>query len=471
MKIKVTKTFIALLIMSFFGLNLLVTNTFADSPYGMDYVGEIDLGEANVQASAEITAKLNGLTKLESGDLSWTYSGNWQDGYTKATSGPCRSVRYFISDSSVMPAGSYSYSYSSNRYEITVEYLDITRELLAEDAEANRPVTIAIGTSGFFDVGYPIYSDSGCTNETVPALNVSDNIRIYERIRLQIKDIQKNRFLSSDELYVDIFDIDEGQAVKILNSDNQLSRENMYTKDLSQLQPSSSNLRNKYVAGKNYIYSEPVFGISNNHIFVKLTQSTQQNGLDIVFAGVKRGGIGLIPYAKQYTINYTSDPHGSVTGITEETLLSGEHPSSTTTEVLEPDYILSHWTADQDVTLTNGTTIKAGDPINSSQLTQIVVHSNLTITAIHTIPEPEPTPEPTPTPTPEPTPEPTPDPTPTPEPDASTNEDTKDLAVPNTGENTAKVSATRVGVVALTVLATAARVIYLIRRYKKTAQA
>lgn len=75
-------------------------------------------------------------------------------------------------------------------------------------------------------------------------------------------------------------------------------------------------------------------------------------------------------------------------------------------------------------------------------------------------------------PTDDPDPEPDPDPeTPITLNDPETPEATgsePDLAVPNTGESTKTISAAGVGIIALTIIATTARVVYLIRRYQKT---
>ena len=87
-------------------------------------------------------------------------------------------------------------------------------------------------------------------------------------------------------------------------------------------------------------------------------------------------------HAKQYTVNYRSDENGKIDGITDEAVEENNNPSGTD-QSSNDDYILSHWIADVDVTLEDGTIIKAGDPITTEQIEQVIVNQDITFTAIH----------------------------------------------------------------------------------------
>ena len=87
---------------------------------------------------------------------------------------------------------------------------------------------------------------------------------------------------------------------------------------------------------------------------------------------------------KQYTVRYASDTCGKVTGITTETVNSGDNPTGTTLQTNTGCTFL-YWTADTDLTLKDGTTIKAGDPISEEQLKQAIVSSDIVFTAIHSV--------------------------------------------------------------------------------------
>ena len=87
-------------------------------------------------------------------------------------------------------------------------------------------------------------------------------------------------------------------------------------------------------------------------------------------------------HAKQYTVNYQSDENGKIDGITDEAVEENKNPSGTD-QSSNDDYILSHWIADVDVTLEDGTIIKAGDPITTEQIEQVIVNQDITFTAIH----------------------------------------------------------------------------------------
>ena len=80
---------------------------------------------------------------------------------------------------------------------------------------------------------------------------------------------------------------------------------------------------------------------------------------------------------KQYTVEYIPDkPGGDVTGIPSEKVNEGENPSGSEAEA-DDGYTVSHWTTDQDVTLEDGTIIKAGEKISDEQIKQVVVDKDM----------------------------------------------------------------------------------------------
>lgn len=82
-----------------------------------------------------------------------------------------------------------------------------------------------------------------------------------------------------------------------------------------------------------------------------------------------------------YTINYTSNEYGTITGITTETKKYLESPTGTTIAVADSEYSFSHWIANKDVQLKDETTIKKGEKITPENISNIIVNSNITFTA------------------------------------------------------------------------------------------
>ena len=88
-------------------------------------------------------------------------------------------------------------------------------------------------------------------------------------------------------------------------------------------------------------------------------------------------------FAKQYTVTYKSDDNGSITGVTSEDVIENGNPTGTN-QASKAGYTLSHWIANVDVALEDDTEIKAGSPITTEQLSQVIVTEDITFTAIHT---------------------------------------------------------------------------------------
>lgn len=87
-------------------------------------------------------------------------------------------------------------------------------------------------------------------------------------------------------------------------------------------------------------------------------------------------------HATRFVVKYESDDYGKITGIDNENVDPYNNPSGSD-QSPDDGYILSHWIADKDVTLEDGTVIKAGDPILTEQIKQVIVDQDITFTAIH----------------------------------------------------------------------------------------
>ena len=86
-----------------------------------------------------------------------------------------------------------------------------------------------------------------------------------------------------------------------------------------------------------------------------------------------------------YTVTYTVDENGEA--FDEDKASESVEEGSSPTNVPEPvakdatKYMFAYWTADVDVTLTDGTTITTGNKITTDQLKQVKVTSAITFTA------------------------------------------------------------------------------------------
>ena len=149
-------------------------------------------------------------------------------------------------------------------------------------------------------------------------------------------------------------------------------------------------MKNKYNASSNYIYSQynkdgdgKGFDIgSGADVFVGMKSETLENGLDLVFGFVGKAGSGVEYYAKQFAVKYVSDKNGIITGIVDENIISGRNPSGSTSKPKE-NFEFAYWEADVDVTLVDGTVIKAGSKLSPDQVKKVVVNRDITFTAIH----------------------------------------------------------------------------------------
>ena len=361
--------------------------------YNMDYEGGAPLDASNVNINPTL---INGLTPLITDDdgknLTFSNYGKWEDGY--ADWGKCDPIRYFKvqTNDSISATDNISYTITDTKYVSNVKIKSAVLEDLQSLVEDNESMTIGVNkNNGWLFVGFSIFSDAQCSNriDGIKALKVSEPGKIFVETEIKLNKKGETTPFASNGLYFGITDIDQAQSYKILNTGSQLKPSNMYAVSAASLQPSDGNpLKNMYVDGSNYIYSEfSQTGTiqehnSNSNIFVKIDTDTQEQGLDMVYGYVRPAGSGLNYYAKQYVVNYKSDENGTITGIKNENVIAGLNPTGSTEKPNE-GYTLQYWIADVDVTLKDGTVIKAGTKITDDQIKNVAVNSDITFTAIN----------------------------------------------------------------------------------------
>ncbi len=379
------------------------SNVFAANKYNIDYFptsGAEELTSTNVvvDENADLATLFN------SGNVSFTTSNSsrWEQAYLKTSSTVCRSYSFFRvwANDTVHESDGIYYTITKDNspYEVRIQINDVVIENI--DGLSQDGTTVSVGTYGnHINAGYgsnQIFTDSECLNPYPSDIKHQDlltdgNIFVETNIKLYKKDTEE--VFTSDNLYFGLTDIDVAQSYKILNSDVQLSG-NMLAMSADALDTTNPNtgvktLRNMFVPSENYIYSEYNNSTAdiinygnNNNIFVKVNTDAQREGLKVVFGFAKPAGSGVQYYAKQYVVAYLSDSNGTITGIEDENVVSGQSPSGSETTPNEY-YGLKHWTSDSDVTLADNTIIAAGEPLTATQVQQVVVTKNLTFTAIH----------------------------------------------------------------------------------------
>lgn len=97
----------------------------------------------------------------------------------------------------------------------------------------------------------------------------------------------------------------------------------------------------------------------------------------------------VTPTPSTYTVNYTTDGNGTITGINSESVNAGNSPKGSS-QSPKTNYRFVCWKANKNVTLKNGSTVNANTCI--SNVTDVVVNENLTFTATYEYVEPTPTP-------------------------------------------------------------------------------
>ena len=380
----------------FFGASTLSPGVFADN-YGIVYQGGEVLGEDNVTIDPGLIKSLTPLLRHGYSTNTPNGSTRWKSAYVKeirSNGEPrCRSY-YYISVSNNNPITAddgvgFTISNDNYRAEITVKGASL--EGFSDDAVVTLSI---VPEHAFLYAGWNPYEDASCETATpgispisVPGGNVDG--RVFADLNIKLYKNGEDTVFKSDELFFGITDVDAAQSFRILNQDNLLTKQSMFAEDAAGLQDPNpdATLRNYFVSNGNYIYSEfgdrkTVATDNTSNIYVKLTDDTQENGLDVVFGYASSAGSGIEYYTKQYTVTYESDNNGTITGITDEKVISGNNPAGSTENPGE-HYASTYWTANKDVTLSDGTTIAEGDPITSDQITKVVVNQDITFTIHH----------------------------------------------------------------------------------------
>lgn len=387
-------------------------SAFADNPYGIEYTGGEPLGANNVQIDPTL---VNSLTPLLDGENVRAYPLNpedWREGYINDL-GQCKKGYYYIygntpvvENSTMLTSDGASSSsngivFTNGRYTAIATINDIYYDSASSDTTPNggpqsgsssNGVTVSITADGnYIFGGFPAYTDSRCQQQDPDVNRLSSDInkKMFVNTTINFYKGDSTTPYKNDSLYFGITDIDAAQSFKILNPDNQLVPTNMFAKSAEDLQgPNGSSLRNMYVSGENYIYSE--YNSSSNgaidtddisNIYTKLTSDTQDNGVNMIFGFARGAASGITYYTEKVIIKYDADANGEITGVTEENIEAGNLVNGSTVKA-KNGFRLKHWVADVDVRLENGSTIKAGEPITPEQVKQIVADEDITLTAI-----------------------------------------------------------------------------------------
>lgn len=368
-------------------------SVFAANDYGIEYSGGEPLDASNMRIEP---ALIDGLSTLINKDnikrITYSNSNKWENGYWKA-SNDCYPIKFFkINSDGLNTSGDLYVEIENEQYVSKITFKNVVLEDSSTQLGENEVFTIGVREqSGFIDAGYEIYSDAECQDRIIETKRQTrrQNTRLFVETNIKLSNRNKNEIIPANQLYFGITDIDAAQSFKILNPENLLTAESMIARSATALQPADSELRNRFVASGNYIYSE--FSIEQdkdlliqggNDVFTRVEVDIEEDGLDVVFGFAEAATSGTEFYAKQFPVHYKSDENGKVTGITDEEIISDNNPTGSETKPNE-DYEFVYWIVDKDVILEDGTKIKVGETMTPEQVKKVVVTEELTFTAIH----------------------------------------------------------------------------------------
>ena len=376
------------------GTSICGANVFADShPYNIEYSGGTNLGENNLTVNAELVENLTPLIKAKKVSVAFkpASSTKWKNGYIRYNdSEGCAEFKYIEVSPDNPPTG-MGFVLSNGQYDTSVDFVD-TKFDGVSSASKKFAIGIRVDTGSLY-AGKNIYSAASCSDgskiDSINQLKTSDGEKMFIETAINPHTIRDGALVTASDLYFGLTDVDAGQSFKVLNTGNELSKDNMFVKSIDAAQNTGSGLKNKFKNGENenYIYSETsgdeVLNLQGKDgLRIKLTEATQQQGLKMVFGFSHPAASGIEYYAQQFEVNYTSDDHGEISGIKNESIISGKNPSGSTS-IAKENYKFAYWIANIDVVLMDGTTIKAGSPITPEQLQQIKVTQAITLTAVH----------------------------------------------------------------------------------------
>ena len=381
---------ISVVAMALVGAMFCAPNTFADNSYGINYAGGEPLGASNVQINPGYVNSLTPLLQAGSVETVPDDYHNWTRAYIKDW-GSCVPIYYYtVTNRQIFLSAS-----PSNR-QVTISNDQFRAELTILDEvieNNNSDYNIAIGfmpNNSYVYVGWQPYYDTACEQpvEDITILNRNDGMRAFIEMNVSLYEQDSDKPYTAKNLLFGITDIDAGQSYKILNQDSLLRTSSMYAKSAEALQSQEpgANLRNMFVSSGNYIYSEYTDDIwlgivQDSDIYAALGSEAQNEGTHFVFGFVGHAASGIEFYATPFDIQYGADENGSITGVNDEKVFPNRNPNGSSYQA-KAKYIFSHWIADVDVTLEDGTIIKAGDPITDAQIKQVVVDKDIKFTAI-----------------------------------------------------------------------------------------
>ncbi len=400
MKKQIKLARIMALTLSLTGLMASSSGVNAAEPYGMDYSGGAPLSADNLQINPTLTEELSQII-MNGGDSEIIYSNSslWKDGYYSPYKDMCFKSKYLRIDGNdlIGENDNVLYTIKNNKYYANVKINDVVIEGLDDLLQGGNGIAVAINSiSGGLAVRYQVYSDEKCEEpiENMKIARYPLGGMVYVDTNIKLYETESNKLFTSNQLYFGLTDIDAGQSYKIMNQNNLMTPSNMYALSVESLTPSDEaiTLRNMYVASGNYIYSQtnletgPFDIDSGSNLFVKTVTDAQREGLNVIFGYSAPATSSVRYYAKQYVVKYISDKNGEVTGIESESVVAGHYPSGSITKPAD-DYEFEYWIADEDVVLTDGTKIKAGEKMTLAQVKEVVVDKDITFKAIHdTIP-------------------------------------------------------------------------------------
>ena len=370
-------------------------SVFATNPYNINYTGGAELGADNVTINPTLINSLTPLIKESDGsNLKFSSSSKWETGGYVQWDDRCDPIQYIKiwnnrTRSSI--TDDISYSITGEKYVSNIKIKNIVTEDLPDVlAENEDNMTVGVNKyNGWLFVGFEIFEDAQCTTkkEGIKNLKTDDGGKIFVETEISLSKKGETTPFASDELYFGITDIDQAQSYKILNHGGDLlSKNNMFAVSATSLQPIDDTLKNMFVESGHYIYSQynetHVNNVDGSNVLVKIDTDSQADGLEVVYGFVKQAGSGINYYAKQYVVSYKSDENGSVTGIKNENVISGLNPTGSTVTP-NKNYAFEYWTADVDVNLTDGTTIKAGEKLTPAQIKKVVVNQDIVFTGFN----------------------------------------------------------------------------------------
>ena len=356
----------------------------AANEYSMDYSGGELLGNGNLRVEPALTGSLTGLL-YGTKSIKYSNSAKWKTGYLKIQNS-CYSARYLrvgLSDT-VAESDNAGYTITNGVFSTDINVKKISGENLSSVLSNDEFIAVSIwDQNGYLFAGQPVYQDSSCTTaiDGAKSLSWESGAKVFVEANTKLKYAINDNMVKSDQLYYLIGDIDGSQSFKILNSDNKLSMSNMFAASAEGLQPTTGEAHNMFVPGGGYIYSQGNFGIeSGAEVYVKLAESAQEDGLDIVYGFAHNAGSSVEYYAKRYRIDFLLDRNGTTSEITHEDIISKTTPTGPGIEKVLA-YNPTKIAANTDVQLTDGNLIKAGSPISNDQLYKIVVDKEIVVTA------------------------------------------------------------------------------------------